>query len=111
MTVQSPQTAFLLLSVSAENPTTEEGLAAALEALQTEYPDLEYDDCVDSVAGLPALGHNIRFTSLDLTNTCWTRSFYSEVGTVMGCCQCNDLEDGRHEPVLRAICASLTVGD
>jgi hypothetical protein len=111
VTVQSPETAFLLLSVNAELPSSEDMLAATLAALQAEYKDIEYEDCVDSIAGQPAVGHDIRFISLDLTNTCWTRSFYSAAGTVLVLCQCTDLESEINEPVLRAICASLEVED
>jgi hypothetical protein len=111
VSVQSPQTAFMVLTVDAELPTTDAMLAAALEAMKADYPDLEAEDCVDAVAGLPAVGHNIRFISLDLTNTCWTRSFYSPAGTVLILCQCNDLENELHEQVLRAMCASLQVDD
>jgi hypothetical protein len=111
VSVQSPATAFLLLTVDENDPAPEDMLRTALDALKADYPDLEFEDCVDSLAGLPALGHNIRFTSLDLTNTCWTRSFCCEAGTVMVLCQCNDLESDLNEAVLRAICASLTVGD
>ena len=111
VSVQSPQTAFLLLTVNEEDASTEAMLATALDALKADYPDLEYEDCVDSLAGQPAVGHNMRFFSLDLTNTCWTRSFCCEAGTVMVLCQCNDLESDVNEPVLRAICASLKVGE
>jgi hypothetical protein len=111
VSVQSPDTAFVLISVNAEMPTTEDMLAATLSALQTDYEDLEFDECVDSVAGQPAVGYDIRFTSLDLTNTCWARCFYSAAGTVLVLCQCNDLECEFNEPVLRAICASLEVDD
>jgi hypothetical protein len=111
VSVQSPDTAFLLISVNEEMPSTEQMLATTLEAMRADYPDLEADDCVDALAGQPAVGHDIRFTSLDLTNTCWTRSFYSAAGTVLVLCQCNDLESATHEKVLRAICASLEVDD
>jgi hypothetical protein len=111
VSVQSPQTAFMVLTVNEELPGTDEMLAAALEAMRADYPDLEAEDCVDSVAGLPAVGHDIRFTSLDLTNTCWTRSFHASAGTVLLLCQCNDLENEIHEKVLRAMCASLQVDD
>src|SRR5438132_275658 len=83
----------------------------AMAAMKADYDDLDYDECVDSLAGQPTVGHDIRFTSLDLTNTCWTRSFYTAAGTVLVLCQCNDLESDLHEPVLRAICASLKVDD
>jgi hypothetical protein len=66
---------------------------------------------VDVVAGQPACGHDIRFFSFDLTNTCWTRSFYCGAGTVLLLWQANDLELERIEPVLKAIIASLKVAD
>ncbi|MCI0456859.1 MAG: hypothetical protein L0Z62_07770 [Gemmataceae bacterium] len=109
--VDSPDTAFFLLSLDELGPSSEDMLQAALDALREDYPDLEYDECVDSLAGQPALGHNLRFTSLDLTNTCWTRSFYCAAGTVLVMCQLEDRELETHEPVLRAICASLTLTD
>jgi hypothetical protein len=111
VTVQSLQTAFMVLTVNEELPATEEMLATALETLKTDYPELEAEDVVDTVAGQPAIGHDIQFISLDLTNTCWTRSFYSAAGTVLVLCQYNDLDNEIHEQVLRAMCASLEVDD
>jgi hypothetical protein len=111
VSLQSPETAFLMISVNEDMPSTEQVAQTALEALRSEYPELEADDCVDTVAGQPAVGHEIRFFSLDLTNTCWTRSFYSETGTVLVLWQANDLELPDYEPVLRAITASLRVDE
>ncbi len=111
VSLQSPDTAFLMVCLREDMPSTDRLADAALDALREEYPDLEADDCVDSLAGQPAIGHDIRFISLDLTNTCWTRSFYSAHGTVLVLCQTNDLELDRHEPVLRAICASMELDD
>lgn len=109
VSVQGPGTAFLMVCLREDTPTTDEVADAALSALRDDYPELEYDDCIDSVAGQPAVGHTIRFFSLDLTNTCWTRSFYSSEGTVLVLWQVNDLELEEAEPVLRAICASFEV--
>ena len=103
ISLQSPDTAFLLLSFREDNPSTNAMAESALLALREEYPDLEADDCIESVAGQPAVGHDIRFFSFDLTNTCWTRSFYSARGTMLVLCQLNDLEFEKNEPVLRAI--------
>src|SRR5437660_2628340 len=111
VSVQSPETAFLMLCLREDMPSTDELADTALAALREEYPDLEADDCVDSLAGQPAVGHEISFISLDLTNTGWTRSFYSSRGTVLVYWQCNDLELAQSEPVLRAICASLQIDD
>ena len=109
VSLQSPGTAFMMVCLREDLPTPDQVAEAALDALREEYPELEADDCVDNLAGQPAIGHDIRFISLDLTNTCWTRSFYSSEGTVLVLCQANDLELEEHEPVLRAICKSLQV--
>ena len=107
VSVESPETAFFLLTFDDQMP--EVGLVAqtVLDALRADYPDLEAEDAVESIAGQPALGHDIRFFSLDLTNTCRTRSFYSDAGTILVMWQTNDLELDEVEPVFRAICASL----
>lgn len=110
-TVQSPDTAFLMICFRADMPAANQLADAALDVLREEYPDLEADDCVGSLAGQPALGHDIRFFSLDLPNTCWTRSFHAAQGTVLVLCQINDLELAKNELVLKAICASLEADD
>ncbi len=98
-----------MICLRSDTPATEEVADAALSALQEDYPELEYDPCIDSVAGQPAVGHVIRFFSLDLTNTCWTRSFYSSEGTVLVLWQVNDLELEQAEPILKAICSTFEV--
>ena len=109
--VQSPDTAFAMISLNDESLSVESMAETALTAMREDYPDLEADSCVDSVAGRPAVGYDIRFFSFDLTNTCWIRRFYSSRGTMVVMCQVNDLELETNEPVLRAICASLEVDD
>jgi hypothetical protein len=111
VSVQSPDTAFLMLCLRQDMRNIGELADTALETLREDYPDLEADACVDSVAGQPAVGHDIRFFSFDLTNTCWIRSFHSSQGTVLLMCQFNDLESDKNEPVLRAMCASLELED
>jgi hypothetical protein len=107
--LQSPGTAFLTLTCDHSGAGTEEIANAALEALRADYPALEAQPKVDSLAGQMAVGHDIQFFSLDLTNTCWTRSIDTAAGAVLVLCQSNDLELDEYEPVLRAICDSLTV--
>ena len=109
VSLQSPGTAFMMVCLREDMPTADQLAEAALDALREDYPELEADDCVDSIGGQPAVGHDIRFFSLDLTNTCWTRSFYSSEGTVLVLWQVNDLELEQAEPVLKAICSSFEV--
>jgi hypothetical protein len=109
VSVQSPETAFFILTFDNDMPEVGAVAETVLEALRTDYPDLEADDALESLAGQPAIGHDITFFSLDLTNTCHTRSFYSDTGTVLMMWQANDLELDHVEPVFRAMCASLHV--
>ncbi len=107
--LQSPGTAFFTLTCDRSGASTEEIAQAALDALQTEYPALESSAKIETLAGQMAIGHDIQFFSLDLTNTCWTRSIYCASGAVLVLCQTNDLELEKYEPILRAIRASLTI--
>ena len=109
VSVQSPETAFFILTFDEEMPEIDVVTETVLEALRADYPDIEADDALESLAGQPAMGHDIRFFSLDLTNTCHTRSFYSDTGTVLMMWQANDLELEAVEPIFRAMCASLRV--
>jgi len=108
VSVYSPSTAFLTLSLDSDFPDSERVADTALEAMRSEYPELEADERAEQVAGQWAVGHDIWFFSLDLTNTCWTRSFDTPDGTALVLCQVSDI-DAQQESVLRAICASLRV--
>ncbi len=111
VTVQSPGTAFFLISCEETMPEAGDVVRTALEALRADYPDLETEDALESISDQPALGHNIRFFSLDLTNTCCTRVFYADAGTILLLWQTNDLELDQCEPIFRAIRSSLRVDD
>jgi hypothetical protein len=107
--LQSPGTAFMTITCDFDMPTTEEMAEAAVQALREDYPQLETEPVIESLAGQMAIGHDFQFFSLDMTNTCWTRSFYSDLGTILVLCQATDQELEEYEPQLRAICASLRV--
>jgi hypothetical protein len=109
VSVQSPDTAFMVLSCDNSMPSTEDVAETTLEALREEYPGLEATPAIDTLADRMAIGHDIQFISFDLTNTCWTRCFEADAGTVLVMCQTNDLEMDANGPVLQAICASLKV--
>jgi hypothetical protein len=101
--LQSPQTAFVTVTLDTNLPPAEQMVQETLEALRSDYPALEAEPCIEPMAGEMAIGHNINFFSLDLTNTCYTRSFYTAAGTVLVLCQTNDLELEEYEPVFRAL--------
>jgi hypothetical protein len=107
VSVQSQETAFFLIAFDKTMPEIGQVTTTVLETLRADYPELEAEDALESIAKQPALGHDITFFSLDLTNTCHTRSFYSEAGTILLMWQANDLELDAVEPIFKAICASL----
>jgi hypothetical protein len=109
VSLQSPATAFFMLTYDSDMPEAELMAETALEAMQAEYKGLESEPIVETIAGQPACGHNMRFFSFDLTNTCCTRSFYGAGGTVLLLWQTNDLELEIVEPIVQAMCASLRV--
>jgi len=107
-TIQSPGTAFLSIALF-QTDELDIGVAVdeSLKNLRSEYPDLEDEPAVESIAGQPAVGHDARFFSLDLTNTAGMRAFRAEAGTVLILWQYTDHEAELAEPVVRAICASI----
>jgi hypothetical protein len=100
-----------MLTYDSTMPEVGQVAQTVLDALRADYPELEADDALESLAGQPAIGHDIQFFSLDLTNTCCTRAFYSETGTVLVMWQANDMELEYFEPILKAICASVRVDE
>ena len=109
VTLQSPDTAFMTVTVEDDHPDIEHVAESALAALREVYPELEADAAKEFMAGQLAVGHDIQFFSLDLTNTCWTRGIHTPEGTALVMWQANDLDLEAAEPVLRAVCASLEV--
>jgi hypothetical protein len=109
VSLQSPDTAFVTVSLERDHPDVDYMAGEALNALREVYPELEADEAREFLAGQMAVGHDVDFFSLDLTNTCWTRCFATPDGTVLVLCQVTDFELPLHGPVLKAICASLRV--
>lgn len=107
--VQSPETAFLLVSLQRGALDPAQLADQTLETLKTEYKELDAENSVEQFAGQLAIGHNIDFLTLDTTVTCWTRCVNSPSGPVLVMGQVGESERERHEPVLRAIGASMAI--
>jgi hypothetical protein len=109
VTVQSPETAFLMVSLRPEADNPAELADQTLEALKAEYKELDAENAVETFAGLVAIGHDIDFMTIDTAITCWTRCVETPVGPLLVMAQTSEYDRERNEPVLRAICASLRV--
>src|SRR5438105_2467034 len=109
--LQGPGTAFLVISFVPEVDDPGELVDAAVAGLKDDYPELESDDAVDSLADQPALGADVHFMHFDLTNTCWIRVVPAGDGAILLLAQCTDEELQYQGDVLKAIMASLTVDE
>lgn len=111
VSVQSPETAFLLVSLRPEADTPADLADLTLESLKAEYKELDATNAVETLAGQAAIGHDIDFLTLDTAVTCWTRCVDTLAGPLLLMCQTSEHDRARNEPVLRAVFASLTIDE
>ena len=107
--LQSPGTAFVLVSLrpGADTPAT---LAdETLDALRAEYPQLDAEDVVEKLAGRVAVGHDVDFLTLDTAVTCRTRCLDTPAGPVLLMGQTGEYDRPTAEAVFAAVFASLTI--
>ena len=109
VSLYSPATAFLVVTFDRERDDPAELADGGLEAMRDMYPDLEADAVLETIAGQPALGYDIDFFTLDLTNTCWIRALQAPEGCLLLLSQCTDTELATNGTILKAIRASLEV--
>ena len=108
-TLQSPETAFVLISLRPDAENAAQVADEVLEVLRAEYPELDAETAVDSIAGQPAIGHDIDFLTLDTAILCWTRCVETPQGPLVVMGQTSEPERSQNEPVLRAVLASLQI--
>lgn len=111
VTVQGPDTAFLTLAFREDASDPAAVADAAVAALRDDYPALETDPAVETIAGAPAVGHDVRFLSLDLPVTVKVRGLPLEAGCLLVMAQWADIDDSAGGPVLAAMLASLRLDD
>jgi hypothetical protein len=112
VTVQSPAgPAFALVTVDDSRPDPGELVDEALGALREEYPELDAYPAQETIDGHPAVGHDVEFISLDMTNNCAIRCLRTPRRTIFVLAQWSDLEDDDPETVLSALRKSLEETD
>ncbi|MBA4065230.1 MAG: hypothetical protein C0501_16265 [Isosphaera sp.] len=109
VTVSSPDTAFVLVSVRPDARDPADLADQTLAALRAEYKELDAENRVEAVAGRPAVGHDIDFLTLDTSTTCRTRCLEAAAGPLLVLTQVSEYDRAAHDPVLRAVAASLRV--
>ena len=97
----------MTVTLDQEMPELEQVLRETLDTLRVDYPTLEVETVIDTLAGQMAVGHDIEFFALDLPTTCWTRAFLCEQGTVLVLCQSSDLDMADNEQIFQEILRSI----
>jgi hypothetical protein len=105
--IMSPDTAFIMVSHYSDDFEPAELADMALAAMRENYPDLEAEEIVATLAGRPAVGFDVDFYALDLTNSCQIRALASPEGNLLLMSQCTDRELEGNGEVMNAICESL----
>lgn len=111
VTVQSEGTAFVLVSLRPDAADPAELADGTLDVLKAEYKELDAENVIETIAGRPAIGHDIDFLTLDTTTVCRTRCLDTPAGPLLVMTQVSDLDREDHDPVLRAVVASLMVDE
>jgi hypothetical protein len=102
--VQAPGgLAFALVTVDDSCPAPAEVADLALGALREEYPVLDAAPALETINGHRAVGHDVEFISLDMTNSCTIRCFRTPRRTVLLFGQWSDLVDEESEASLGAL--------
>jgi hypothetical protein len=109
--LQGPGTAFLIVTYVPDIDDPSELVDAAVEGLRADYPGLDVEDAVDTLADQPAIGADVNFVHFDLTNTCWVRSVPAGDGAILVMAQCTDEELDIQGEVLKGILGSMTVDE
>jgi hypothetical protein len=110
-TVQSPETAFLLVGLRPDAAAPAELADEVFATLRDEYKELEADDVIEPFAGLPSIGHDVDFLTIDTPVNCRTRCIDSPQGPVVILCQVSHYDREKNDLVLRAICASFRIDE
>jgi hypothetical protein len=111
VTLQSPDTAFVIVSLRPDADTAAQVAEEALSALRAEYPELDAEPVLDNLAGQPAVGHDIDFLTLDTTILCRTRCIETTAGLLLVMGQTSEFDREQNDPVLKAISASIQLED
>ena len=107
VTVQSPETAFAMVSLQPEANDPADLSDQTLAAIRAEYKEFDVEHATETVAGRAAIGFDADFLTVDTATNCRVRCLDTFAGPLLVMCQVSEYDRDRHDPVLRAIVASI----
>ena len=111
VSVVSPGTAFLMASLRPGPVSPTQVTDEVLGVMKAEYKELDAEPVVESLGGLPAVGHNIDFLTLDTSIAAWLRCVSTAEGNLVILGQVSELDRLDYETVLKAMLQSVTIAD
>ena len=109
VTVSSPDTAFLLASLQPDANDGGELSDQTLATMKSEYKEFDAEEVMETICGLPAIGFNADFLTVDTATTCRVRALDTFAGPLVLLAQVSEFDRDKNEPVLLAIVKSLDV--
>lgn len=109
VTVSSPETAFFLASLQPDAADGGDLADQTLATLRDEYKELDAENVTESICGLPAVGFNADFLTVDTATACRVRGLDTFAGPLLLLAQVSEYDRERNDPVLLAIVKSLDV--
>jgi hypothetical protein len=107
-TIRSGDNAFWTATTYPATEPAQELADTVLEVMRQEYPGLESDEVqAELIGGRPALGYDLNFWYLDLTNTASVRVISTNAARYLVFWQSGDQELSRVEPVFEAMTQSV----
>ncbi|MEX0717097.1 MAG: hypothetical protein WD066_10930 [Planctomycetaceae bacterium] len=107
VTVAGEGTSFWSVSLYDGAPRPEDVIDTAVEAFRDEYDELDEYPVESRLAGVPNVGRDIEFVSLDVLNTACVRSFRAGDATAFVLYQADDRDLEETREILEGISASL----
>lgn len=111
VTVESPGTAFAVVSLRPDADGVGEVAAETLTTLRSEYPGLDVEEVTATLAGSPAVGHDLQFLTIDTVVTVRSRVADTTAGPLLVLTQVGEHDAGEYESVLAAVVASVQVAE
>lgn len=109
VTLSSPDTAFLIVSLQPDAADGGDLSDQVLATLKSEYQELDAEDIMETICGLPAVGFNADFLTVDAPVLCRVRGLDTFAGPLLLMAQVSEFDREKNDPVLRAIVKSLDV--
>jgi len=109
VTLTSPQTAFFMMSLQPDASDGGDLSDQTLTAMKSEYKEFDAEEVMETICGLPAIGFNADFLTVDTAIICRVRCLNTFAGPLLLLAQVSEYDREQNDPELRAIIASLNV--